>query len=59
MTASAVGTPLIAARTTCDACGPWRGAPARRAAGPQTTTLVHEAYLRLVGFDSDDWNDRR
>lgn len=31
----------------------------RRAGGPQTTTLVHEAYLRLVGFDSDDWNDRR
>ena len=31
----------------------------RRAAGPQTTTLVHEAYLRLVGIDSDDWNDRR
>jgi RNA polymerase sigma factor (TIGR02999 family) len=31
----------------------------RRAAGPQTTTLVHEAYLRLVGADSDDWNDRR
>lgn len=31
----------------------------RRAAGPQTTTLVHEAYLRLVGNDSGDWNDRR
>ncbi|HSM50039.1 MAG TPA: ECF-type sigma factor, partial [Thermoanaerobaculia bacterium] len=31
----------------------------RRPAGPQTTTLVHEAYLRLVGSDSDDWNDRR
>jgi RNA polymerase sigma factor (TIGR02999 family) len=31
----------------------------RRPAGPQTTTLVHEAYLRLVGADSEDWNDRR
>jgi RNA polymerase sigma factor (TIGR02999 family) len=31
----------------------------RRAAGPQTTTLVHEAYLRLVDHDADDWNDRR
>lgn len=31
----------------------------RRPSGPQTTTLVHEAYLRLVGFDSEDWNDRR
>lgn len=31
----------------------------RRAKGPQTTTLVHEAYLRLVGSDLDDWNDRR
>lgn len=31
----------------------------RRPAGPQTTTLVHEAYLRLVDVDSDDWNDRR
>lgn len=31
----------------------------RWAAGPQTTTLVHEAYLRLVGADADDWNDRR
>lgn len=29
----------------------------RRPGGPRTTTLVHEAYLRLV--DSDDWNDRR
>ena len=31
----------------------------RRPAGPQTTTLVHEAYLRLMGADADDWNDRR
>ena len=31
----------------------------RRPGGPQTTTLVHEAYLRLVDVDSDDWNDRR
>jgi RNA polymerase sigma factor (TIGR02999 family) len=31
----------------------------RRPKGPQTTTLVHEAYLRLVGFESGDWNDRR
>lgn len=31
----------------------------RRPAGPQTTTLVHEAYLRLVGADADDWNDRQ
>lgn len=31
----------------------------RRPKGPQTTTLVHEAYLRLVDFDGDDWNDRR
>lgn len=31
----------------------------RRAKGPQTTTLVHEAYLRLVGSDLDDWTDRR
>ncbi|MFP3941388.1 MAG: ECF-type sigma factor [Thermoanaerobaculia bacterium] len=31
----------------------------RRPAGPQTTTLVHEAYLRLVGADAGDWNDRR
>lgn len=31
----------------------------RKPRGPQTTTLVHEAYLRLVDFDSGDWNDRR
>lgn len=31
----------------------------RKPRGPQTTTLVHEAYLRLVDFDSDGWNDRR
>lgn len=31
----------------------------RKPAGPQTTALVHEAYLRLVGADADDWNDRR
>lgn len=31
----------------------------RRPAGPQTTTLVHEAYLRLVGADAGDWNDRQ
>lgn len=31
----------------------------RRPKGPQTTTLVHEAYLRLVGADGGDWNDRR
>lgn len=31
----------------------------RKPRGPQTTTLVHEAYLRLADFDSDDWNDRR
>lgn len=31
----------------------------RRDRGPQTTTLVHEAYLRLVGNDAEDWNDRR
>lgn len=30
----------------------------RRPGAPQTTTLVHEAYLRLVGGDSGDWNDR-
>jgi len=30
----------------------------RRASGPQTTTLVHEAYLRLVGSDPEAWNDR-
>lgn len=29
----------------------------RRPGAPQTTTLVHEAYLRLVGGDSD-WQDR-
>jgi len=26
----------------------------RRPRGPQTTTLVHEAYLRLVDFDSTE-----
>jgi RNA polymerase sigma factor (TIGR02999 family) len=31
----------------------------RRPGAPQTTTLVHEAYLRLVGADADDWNDRQ
>jgi len=31
----------------------------RRPRGPQTTTLVHEAYLRLVDFDSTEWEDRR
>lgn len=31
----------------------------RRPKGPQTTTLVHEAYLRLVDTDASDWNDRR
>lgn len=31
----------------------------RRSDAPQTTTLVHEAYLRLVGTDAGDWNDRR
>ena len=32
----------------------------RRAAGPQTTTLVHEAYLRLTGGNgSTDYSDRR
>lgn len=31
----------------------------RRPGGPQTTTLVHEAYLRLVGLDAGTWNDRR
>ena len=30
----------------------------RRSAGPQTTTLVHEACLRLLGSDVP-WNDRR
>ena len=30
----------------------------RRPAGPQTTTLVHEACLRLLGSDVP-WNDRR
>lgn len=30
----------------------------RRASAPQTTTLVHEAYLRLVGSDPEAWNDR-
>lgn len=30
----------------------------RRASSPQTTTLVHEAYLRLVGSDPEAWNDR-
>ena len=27
--------------------------------GPHTTTLVHEAYLRLIGSESADWNDRK
>ena len=31
----------------------------RRGDGPQTTTLVHEAYLRLAGGTDDNWNDRR
>jgi len=32
----------------------------RRVAGPQTTTLVHEAYLRLLGGEGAvDYNDRR
>lgn len=31
----------------------------RRRRGPQTTTLVHEAYLRLLGTDDLGWNDRR
>jgi len=31
----------------------------RRSRGPQTTTLVHEAYVRLAGNDEEDWNDRR
>lgn len=31
----------------------------RKPAGPQTTTLVHEVYLRLFGVDALDWNDRR
>ena len=31
----------------------------RRSDGPQTHTLIHEAYLRLLGSDADDWNDRR
>ncbi|MCH9651967.1 MAG: sigma-70 family RNA polymerase sigma factor [Deltaproteobacteria bacterium] len=30
----------------------------RHSAGPQTTTLVHEACLRLMGSEVD-WNDRR
>lgn len=30
----------------------------RRPGAPQTTTLVHEAYLRLVGSDYGDWQDR-
>jgi len=31
----------------------------RRPGGPLTTTLVHEAYLRLVGSAAADWNDRQ
>ena len=31
----------------------------RRTSGPQTTTLVHEAYLRLLGTEGTSWNDRR
>lgn len=31
----------------------------RKARGPQTTTLVHEAYLRLLGSDFDNLQDRR
>lgn len=31
----------------------------RRLGGPQTTTLVHEAYLRLADARSADFNDRR
>ncbi len=31
----------------------------RRPGGAQTTTLVHEAYLRLVGSEDLDWDSRR
>lgn len=31
----------------------------RRPGAPQTTTLVHEAYLRLVGGDPGQWQDRQ
>lgn len=31
----------------------------RRPGAPQTTTLVHEAYLRLVGADAGEWKDRQ
>lgn len=30
----------------------------RRVSAPQTTTLVHEAYLRLVGSDPEAWKNR-
>lgn len=36
-----------------------RMAPERRGHTLQATALVHEAYLRLLSEDVDDWEDRR